>query len=116
MEIIGLLCPAIVSVLLRERKRTLTVQSIPNLLFCYGIYVMVNVFLTTAVITYGLGLSGVTSEAFGSFSFFIKYTTIALVMAVLIPYVEEIIRKYIKITVTVRAYDEKMEDNMGNCQ
>lgn len=77
---------------------------------------MINVLLTVCVITYGAGVSGVTSDALCSFPFFAKYTVIALVMAVVVPYVEEIIKKYIKVTLTVRTYDEKREDHMEDQQ
>ena len=34
----------------------------------------------------------------------------------MVPYAEEIIRKYIEVTVTVRAYDEKGKDYMEDHQ
>lgn len=116
MEMIELLCPAMVSILIRERKNKDMAQRVPEILFRYGIYVIINAFLTITIITYGIGISGVTSDAFCSFSFFIKYTIIALIMAVLVPYAEEIIGKYIRITWTVRAYDEQAKDNMEDSQ
>lgn len=116
MEMIGLLCPAMVCVLIRERKNTDEKRTVPDIFFWYGIYVLINVFLTTAIITYGLGISGVTSDALSSFPFFIKYTVIALIMAIFVSFVEEMIRKYIRITFTVRAYDEQAKDNMEDCQ
>lgn len=112
MEMIGLLCPALVSVFIQYSMSGKPGQDILQRLFRYGVYVFVNVFLTVSIITYGLGISGVTSEALCSFPFFIKYTAIALVVAVLVPYIERIIGKYIKLTIVVRAYDEKAEDNM----
>lgn len=116
MEMIGLLCPAMVSALIRYNGSTKSEQGVLEGIFRYGVYVLVNVFLTASVITYGLGMPGVTSDAFGSFPFFIKYTVIALVMAVPVPYIERIISKYIKITLVVRAYDKKMENTMEDCQ
>lgn len=116
MEMIGLLCPALVSVLIKCNKSTKFEQGVLEGLFRYGIYVLINVFLTGIVITYGLGISGVTSDALCSFPFFIKYTAIALIMAILVPYIEEIISKYIKITLVVSAYDKKTEDIMEDCQ
>lgn len=112
MEMIGLFFPAIASVMIRNRRNTEFGWSMPAILFRYGIYVLINVLLTVCVITYGVGLSGVTADALNSFSFFTKYTVIALIMAILVPFVEEIIGKYIKITLTVRTYDEKREDHM----
>lgn len=112
MEVIGLFFPAIVSVMIRNRRNTESGWRMPVILFKYGIYVLVNVLLTTCVIVYALGLSDVTADALNSFSFFTKYMMIALVMAILVPFVEEIIGKYIQITLTVRGYDEKSGDHM----
>ncbi|MCH5261473.1 MAG: hypothetical protein J1F42_01010 [Lachnospiraceae bacterium] len=112
MEIIGLFFPAIVSVWIKHTRNTHLTWNMPKILFEYGIYVLINVLITGCTITYGLGLSGVTSDAFNSFPFFIKYTIIALVAAIVVPYIEEIIRKYIKVTLTVRSYDEQKNTHM----
>ena len=112
MEVIGLFFPAIVSVMIQNRRNTESAWRMPAILFKYGIYVLVNVLLTVCVITYGLGVSGVTADALNSFPFFTKYMVIALIMAILVPFVEEFIGKYIQITLTVRSYDEKREDHM----
>lgn len=114
MQVIGLFFPAIVSVMIRNRRNTESDWRMPAILFRYGIYVLVNVLLTVCVITYGLGLSGVTVDALNSFPFFTKYTVVALIMAILVPFVEEIIGKYIQITLTVRPYDEKSKDTMAD--
>ncbi len=116
MEFIGFFLPAAVSIMVRNRNREEADWHMPNVIFRYGIYVLINVLLTVCVITYGLGVSGVTSDALNSFPFFIKYTIIAFVMAVLVPFAEEIIRKNIMVTLTVRAYDEKKKDCMDDCQ
>lgn len=116
MEIIGLFFPAIVSVLIRNRRNAESDWRMPKVLFRYGIYVLVNVLLSGSFISYGLGISGVTADALQSFPFFIKYTVIALVMAVAVPYMEEIIGKYIQITLRVRTYDEKREERVEDRQ
>lgn len=112
MEIIGLFFPAIISVWIKHMRNTEATWNIPKVLFEYGIYVLVNVFITTCTITYGLGISGVTSDALNSFPFFTKYSVIASVAAILVPYAEEIIRKYIKVTLTVRTFHEKENNHM----
>lgn len=112
MQVIGLFFPAIVSVMIRNRRNTESGWRMPAILFRYGVYVLLNVLLTVCVITYGLGVSGVTVDALNSFPFFTKYTVIAIIMAILVPFVEEIMEKYIQITLTVRTYDEKRKDHM----
>ena len=107
MEMIGLFVPAMFSVWIKHKRNTELTWSMPKIVFEYGIYVFVNVFITTCIITYALGISGVTSDALTSFPFFTKYTLIASVMAILVPYVEEIVSKYFKVTLTVRPKVEK---------
>ena len=107
MEIIGLFAPAMISVWIKHRRNEELTWHMPKLLFEYGIYVWVNVFLSGCIITYVLGMSGVTYDALTSYSFFTKYTFIAVVMAVIVPYVEEIISKYFKVTLSVKEKEEK---------
>ena len=115
MEIIGIFFPAIISVWIKHTRNTEATWNIPKVLFEYGIYVLINVFITVSTISYGLGISGVTVDALNSFPFFIKYTIIASTAAICVPYAEEIIRKYIKITLTMRIFDEKENNNMEDC-
>lgn len=79
----------------------------PQSLVEYGILVLVNVFLAEAVIVYVLGVTEVSVEAFSSFSFFIKYVVISSVIALIIPYMEEFVRKYISISYEVKKRDDK---------
>lgn len=112
MEIIGLFFPAIISVRIKHRGNTKEAWNMPKVLLEYGTYVLINAFVTTSAITYGLGLSGVLSDALHSFSFFTKYVIIASAVAIIIPYAEEIIGKHIKVTLEVRTYDEEENNNM----
>lgn len=112
MEIIGLFFPAAISVWIKHTRNAEATWNMPKVLFEYAIYVLINVFITACTVTYGLGLSGVTSDALHSFPFFTKYIIIASAAAILVPYAEEIIRKYIKVTLAVRTYDEKGNNNM----
>ena len=107
MEIIGFFAPAMISMWIKHNRNADLTWSTPKIVFEYGIYAWVNVFLSGCIITYVLGMDGVRSDALTSFPFFTKYTLIAVVMAVIVPYVEEIIRKYFKVTLTVRVKDEK---------
>lgn len=109
MRIIGLFFPALISVSIKHARNSEHTWQMPKVLAEYGIYVLINVLITTSAITYGLGLSGVTVDAFESFPFFTKYTIIAIVIAVFAPYIEEIIKRYLKVTFTVRENNETVE-------
>ena len=114
MQIIGLFFPALITILIRHAREREQIWEMSVTLIRYGIYVLCNVLITTVIITYGLNISGVTADAFESFPFFTKYVIIAIVAAILLPYVEDMVKKYIKITFTVKVRDEKenyMENN-----
>lgn len=113
MQIIGLFFPALISIIIRHTRDKEQLWEMPVTLIRYGIYVLYNVLLTTVIITYGLNNSGVTVDAFESFPFFTKYVTIAIMVAIFLPYVEEMIKKYIRVTFTVKVRDEK-ENHMEN--
>lgn len=113
MRIIGLFGPALISVWIKHLRSEKITCQMPMILIEYGIYTLVNVLVTTSIITYGLSIDGITVDALDSFPFFTKYVVIAIVAAILTPYIEEMIKKYIQVTFTVRTHDEKknIEDN-----
>lgn len=111
MRIIGLFFPALISISIKHSRNPECTWQMPMLLVEYGIYVLVNVLATTMIITYGLNISDVLVDAFDSFPFFTKYTIIAIIVAVFTPYIQEIAKKYIDITFSVRKKDESMEDH-----
>lgn len=102
MRIIGLFFPAFISLSIRCARDEKFSLRTPAVVVAYGIYALVNVLLTTIIITYGLNVSGVTVDALDSFPFFTKYVVIAVIMAVCVPYIEEMFRKYIHIRLTVK--------------
>ena len=110
MEIIGLFCPAIVSLMVGHMLNDKKTWKMPKVLFEYGLYVLANALLSICVITYVLRMDGVTADAFRSFPFFTKYMLIALVLAFIAPYVTEVVTRYLKITFTVRDYDEEEKE------
>lgn len=112
MDIIGLFFPAIISVQIKHRRNAEAAWNAPKVLLEYGMYVLINVFITAWIVTYGFGLSDVSSGSLHGFAFFIKYTLLASVVAVIVPLAEEIIRKYIRITLSVRTYDKNEKNTM----
>lgn len=111
MRIIGLFFPALISIAIKHSRNTECAWQMPAILIEYGIYVLVDVLVTTTIITYVLNISGVSVEAFDSFSFFTNYTLLASVVAIFTPYVHEIVKKYIEITFSVRRKDETTEEH-----
>ena len=100
MKIISLFFPSFISVFIRHIRKNASWE-MPVCLFEYGIYVLINTWITTSIVTYIFGIEEAMSTSLESFSFFTKYTVIAIIMAIFIPYVEEIINKYISVRFTV---------------
>ncbi len=106
MKIIGLFFPAFISLLIKIKRNNK--QKWDRLVIIeYGRYTLINVWLTTVIVVYGFNKFEVMIDSLERFSFFLKYTSIAILIAVLLPYLEEIIKKYIQITFIVRSNDEK---------
>ena len=84
----------------------------PILLFEYGINVLINVWITISIVTYIFLVPDATIDALDRFSFFSKYTAIAIVVAIFIPYAEEILKRYIEVKFTVRSKNEEKQKDM----
>ena len=109
MRLIGLFFPALISVSIKHSRNKELTWNLPNVLIEYGIYVLINVMITAMTVTYILSVHGVTIDALDSFPFFTKYVVIAIFAAVLVPYMEEIIKKYVRITFTVKTHEKEDE-------
>jgi len=108
---ICLLMPACFSVLIqykRNENKSLTENAVVEI-FRWGAWVLVDNLLTIFVILYLLGYGSLQTEVFESFAFAMKYAGISLVLACILPYVLEIISKFISVTCTVKpvANEEK---------
>lgn len=113
MEIIGLFGPALVSVGIRYRRQKGTEWNLMRFVMEWGIWTLINVLLTDITITYILGMQDVMEEYLHSFPFFSKYVVIATVFAAVMPYLWEIVHKYISVTFTIGVDDETKESKAG---
>ncbi len=106
MYFIALFLPSCISLVIRHNRNRKLTWSLPKVLVEYGILVLINTWSTMLVAVYVLHIPSETIRAFEYFSFFIKYSLVSSIIAFLIPYIEEVIRKYIKITFRVEDVDE----------
>lgn len=109
MELIALFFPAFISMAVRHRRNKELSWNVIACLVEYAVLVVINVFLGEAVITYGLRMTGVDNTGFSSFGFFTKYLFIASVIAYIVPYVEEVVKKYVSISFSVGDSSEKQD-------
>lgn len=108
MALIAILGPACISVMIRYKQRKYNDPA--KMVIEYGIYSLLIALLTQIIITYVLGISDVVQDALESFPFFTKYVVFAIIIAVMLPILQALIEKYIKITFEVGIYDRTKED------
>lgn len=115
MVILAVLGPGFISVMIRYKQKKCT--EISKMVIEYGIYSYIIALLTQMVITYILRIPDVVQEALRSFPFFTKYSVFAIVIAILLPFLQALIEKYIRISVEVGVYDETEEiEEEKNCE
>lgn len=108
MILLAVFGPALISVMIRKRQKKYSELS--GLIIGYGVYALVIALITQSFIIYVLGMDNVTQEALESFSFFTKYVIFASVFAIIIPFLQLLVEKYISISVEVGVYDEAKEN------
>lgn len=96
--VIAVIGPAMLSMKIKINRNGIGNQSWYVFFVYYILEILKNTFLTVATITYLFRIDDVQFSAMNSFPFFSKYIIISIVYAFLLPYIEEIIRKYIKVT------------------
>lgn len=105
MFFIAVLFPAVISVyIIHLRNSELKYKSIKTL-FEYAICILINVLLASLVVCVLLG-GDVRADSFQSVRFFVKYTGIAVVLAVIVPYIWEVIKTYIRVELVIEEYEK----------
>lgn len=110
MIVIGLFFPSFVAVALYMKLSKDALCRWQTLIIRYGVYVLLNTLITQTVITYVLGISQVAESALTSFPFFVKYVLIALIWAIAMPFMEELLKKYIKVSINF-TIDKEIKKN-----
>lgn len=106
MSIIALFFPACISMVIRHKRNEKLTWNLAGCILEYAVLTIINVFLSQVVIVNILGIT-TDSTAFESFPFFTKYLFIASAAAFLVPYVEEVVSRYIKVSFSVGENEEK---------
>lgn len=108
MEWICWILPACISMKIsnkRNKKENTNVNIISELCTWASWVIGINV-LTLVVIMYVLGVKNIMVDAYASLSFALKYLLIAAVFAIILPYVIEVFRKYINVSVDIERIDK----------
>lgn len=103
MVILAILGPAFISIMIRYKQQKY--PELAKMIIEYGIYALIITLLTQMVITYILRIPDVMQEALGSFPFFTKYSVVAIIFAIVLPFLQVLIEKYIKVSIEVGVYD-----------
>ena len=107
MILLAILGPAFISVMIRYKQKKYS--ELHEVIIEYGVYALVITLFTQSFITYVLRMSGVTQDALESFPFFTKYVVFAIIFAAILPVIQALIAKYIKVSIEVGVYDEEKE-------
>lgn len=111
MRYIALFFPAILSVGIEYRNSA--GKGWFEYLYKYAFYLICNVLLTQSLISYVLKIGAVTIDAFDSFPFFTKYLLIAVVFAVIMPYICKVVKANISISFEVKKDRDNGIDSAG---
>lgn len=95
MKIIALFLPALIAVKINESKDSNRRKDVFNMLFQYSMFAMVVNCFAMSVVTYVLGLDGLTISVLESFSFFIVYTVLACLSSTFFGILVKIVSKNI---------------------
>lgn len=106
MEWISLLFPAFIAIKIRNRRREKKYSKF-ECVCSYAQWVLTINVLTSCVILYVFKQTGVLSEALNSFSFALKYILLSCGLAIILPYILELIEKYMDISVEIGKIDEQ---------
>ena len=103
--------PAFISLMIRYSQKRY--KEIKKMVIEYGIYSVIITLITQLIISYIFGISEVTQEALTSFSFFTKYVFLEILIALILPLMQKLVEKYIKITFEVGIYDKTEENEIS---
>lgn len=106
MKIIALFFPALVSVVIRHKRMKKLEWNLLECAFEYALLVLINTFMTQAFIVYILKVE-TDVYSLESFPFFTKYVFFAFIFAFFIPYIEEVIKKYVEISFSVEKQEHR---------
>ena len=95
MKLIALFFPALIAFGMNRKEEIVFEKDWFQLIFMYCMFVIAINLFVMGVITYVLGLDGLTISVFESFSFFIIYTVLSCGSSIFIGLLTKILRKNI---------------------
>ncbi len=110
MVVVGLLFPSFISMAIYRKRSGEIAIGWQSMLIRFGVYALLDTWIVQVLLTYLLGQGEIVESALTSFPFFTKYVVIASLIAVILPYAEEILRKCIGVSVSFNVDDGKKEN------
>ena len=101
MIILCMFLPPILSLKIQVRRSNLIDNSVLSHIISYFSWTMVSNILTMATILFIFKKDGTTAEAFYSFRFALFYTMINMIICLILPYINEIVRKLINVSFVI---------------
>lgn len=103
----ALLGPGMISMLVKSKIEKKENKRVQDIIFEYGALSFFIILITHIVITYVFWIDGVTEDALQSFPFFIKYSIVSCIIAIIIPFVQSVLKKTFEVSVSVGVYYEE---------
>lgn len=111
MNYICLFFPSIISLKIYMSRNSISdlsrLQQLIWMIASFAVYVVVNNLFIMTLCNYVLGLRGITESDFSSFQFFIKYLLLEMVIAILLPFIHEILVRHFSISVEITERNDK---------
>ena len=95
MTVIALFFPAMISLRILMADKTVAKKDFFNSIFAYCMYAIVINLSSMAMVSYVLGIDGLTISVLESFSFFIVYTVMSCFWALFVAIITKLLRRNI---------------------
>ena len=108
MNFVCIFLPALCAIGIELKRRSYDMKTV-QIVIRYGIWVLAINFMAMLCVVYVFGIEGVLTDAMDSFSFACKYIVISLILSIVLPYIIEILGKYLRISFEVTSKDSEDE-------
>ena len=108
MKLVCILAPALIAFSIRKKRGYMSGNPIDTVI-AYGLWTLIINFISMSIVAYVIGINDVNASALDSFGFATKYIVISAIVAVIMPYIVEILSKYISVSFSIETSEEDDE-------
>ena len=108
MKYVCIFAPALCAVAIQLNRKSVSEKTM-DIVIRYGIWVLTINLIAMSMVNYIIGIHDVTADALDSFGFATKYMIISLLLALIIPYIVEVIGRFITVSFDIETKKEQDE-------